>query len=162
MLLRKECSREAQERRGWERGSRRPPKAQGRLWEEGAPTVPLGLFCSWRGSHWERSRGCSAAPIGFPSFSRHLSSSKDGSDKPSACPHGPMEGMSSHALRLRWEVGNRCQFSLAVLFAVPWSGRALSSPEVLYQAAVPKSHALSFPPPKGEGRVGTDQQAREL
>lgn len=73
-----------------------------------------------------------------------------------------MEGMSSHALRLRWEVGNRCQFSLAVLFAVPWSGRALSSPEVLYQAAVPKSHALSFPPPKGEGRVGTDQQAREL
>lgn len=36
----------------------------------------------------------------FLSFSRHRSSSKDGSDKPSACPHGPMEGTSSHPLYL--------------------------------------------------------------
>lgn len=46
----------------------------------------------------------------FLSFSRHRSSSRDGSDKPSACPHGPMEGTSSHPLYLAFpgaQVGAR-------------------------------------------------------
>lgn len=52
---------------------------------------------SGQGDAWQ----CSATPIAFPSFPRYLSSSKDGSDKPSACPHGPLEGTSLHPLPLR-------------------------------------------------------------
>lgn len=74
--------------------------------------------CGWWGqSHPPASRAGSRdaqghAPVkmAFPSFSRHRSSSKDGSDKPSACSHGPVEGMSSQPLYFAFpcvQLGNR-------------------------------------------------------
>lgn len=70
-----------------------------------AQSRPPALRAGSRGA-----QGHAAVKMAFLSSSRHRSSSKDGSDKPSACSHGPVEGTCSQPLYFAFlcvQVGNR-------------------------------------------------------
>lgn len=152
----------AQERQGWERGSCGPPRAQGRLWEEGAPhCAPWALLQLVRVS-LGAIKGMLCG-INWFSFLLQTPFQQQRWLRQTLCLSPWAHGRYVLA-RPASQVGGGEQGRTKPVFpgsplCSDWPGRALLSPEVLYWAAVSKSHALSLPPPKGEGRLGTGQQA---